>query len=76
MDSEFSTQSGSGQKPRGFLLQVQNIGFYVETEFKPEGGDVGPAELDVRFKLPDGVLVSVNAGGIIGGGFISHSGKR
>jgi hypothetical protein len=47
---------------------VENIGLQVAVQFRP--GNIGPADLDVSFKPPTGVGLSLDAGGFKGGGFL------
>jgi hypothetical protein len=47
---------------------VENIGLRTVLRFRP--GNVGPADLDVAFKPPNGVGLSLDAGGFRGGGFL------
>lgn len=49
-------------------FMVQGIGMRVEATFTP--GNVGPLDLDLGFKPPDGVGLSVDGGGFTGGGFL------
>src|SRR5207249_228782 len=50
---------------------VDRIGVHADLSF-PEGGggNLGPAQFDVRFKPPTGVGLSVDAGIVSGGGFL------
>lgn len=51
---------------------VQNMGVTATLSFPPgNSGNLGPVQLDVGFKPPDGVGLRVNAGPITGGGFLS-----
>ena len=47
---------------------VENVGLRSEVHFRP--GNLGPADLDFGFKPPIGVGLSVDAPGVIGGGFL------
>jgi Family of unknown function (DUF6603) len=47
---------------------VQNIGLQAALQFKP--GNLGPANLDISFMPPNGVGLSLDAGGFTGGGFL------
>jgi hypothetical protein len=47
---------------------VKGIGLRLGTEFKP--GNIGPLELDLGFKPPDGVGLAIDAAGFTGGGFL------
>lgn len=47
---------------------VEDIGLRTAIQFRP--GNVGPVNLDVGFKPPKGVGLSLDAGGFKGGGFL------
>jgi hypothetical protein len=47
---------------------VEGIGLRSAIYFRP--GNLGPADLDVSFKPPNGVGLSLDAGGFKGGGFL------
>lgn len=47
---------------------AENIGLRTSLRFEP--GNVGPADLAIKFKPPDGVGLSLDAGGFTGGGFL------
>ncbi|HEX8188001.1 MAG TPA: DUF6603 domain-containing protein [Pyrinomonadaceae bacterium] len=50
---------------------VEQIGAAVELSFPASGrGDIGPLDIDFKFKPPRGVGLSVNAGVIVGGGYL------
>jgi len=48
---------------------VQGIGFSLKMEFG-SGGNAGPFGIDVGFKPPSGVGLSIDSGGLKGGGFL------
>lgn len=51
---------------------VQNMGVTATLSFPPNNtGNLGPAQLDIGFKPPNGVGLRVAAGPISGGGFLS-----
>jgi len=51
---------------------VQNMGVTATLSFPAHNsGNLGPVQLDVGFKPPNGVGLSVSAGPIVGGGFLS-----
>jgi hypothetical protein len=50
---------------------VQNIGLTATFSFPDHGGNLGPLDLSLGFKPPDGVGLSVDAGVVQGGGFLS-----
>ncbi|SOD22621.1 DUF6603 domain-containing protein [Nitrosomonas ureae] len=47
---------------------VENIGLRAALHFRP--GNLGPADLDIAFMPPNGVGLSLDAGGFKGGGFL------
>lgn len=47
---------------------VENIGLRTVLRFQP--GNIGPADLGVEFKPPNGVGLSLDAGGFKGGGYL------
>ena len=54
---------------------VEHVGLRSDVRFQP--GNLGPADLDIRFKPPSGVGLSVDAGGVVtGGGFLFHDEAR
>ncbi|MFL6127196.1 DUF6603 domain-containing protein, partial [Actinophytocola sp.] len=55
---------------------VDRMGVLVELSFPDGGGNVGPAQLDFAFKPPTGVGLSVEAGIVSGGGFLSYDPVR
>jgi hypothetical protein len=52
--------------------------FGLRLDLGLEGGNLGPIDLDVGFLPPKGAGLSINAGGITGGGFLEfdHANKR
>ena len=53
-----------------FVVVVQNIGLSADLSFPDEGGNLGPVDLGVGFKPPNGLGLAVDAGTVKGGGFI------
>ena len=54
---------------------AENVGLRSDVRFQP--GNLGPADLDIRFKPPSGIGLSVDAGGVVaGGGFLFHDEAR
>ncbi|MCB9234917.1 MAG: hypothetical protein H6581_24900 [Bacteroidia bacterium] len=49
---------------------VQNMGIKADLTFPGSGGNMGPVNLDLDFKPPSGVGLSVDGGGFKGGGFL------
>lgn len=70
----------SKEPPRGFVAKVNNVGFHARFSFRQgaEGGNLGPAEVTLDFKLPDTVAISINAEGISGSGHLAilNNGER
>ena len=50
---------------------VERLGAIVTLGFPSGGGNLGPAQIDVAFKPPTGVGLSIEAGIVTGGGFLS-----
>lgn len=53
---------------------VQGIGLRVDATFSP--GNVGPFDLDLGFKPPNGVGLSLDGGGFSGGGFLTFDEEK
>ncbi len=52
---------------------VDRVGFAAALDFPETGGNLGVANLDLGLKSPDGIGLSVDAGGVLtGGGFLFH----
>jgi hypothetical protein len=49
---------------------VDRIGLNVTTTFPSHGGNLGPANLALAFKPPNGIGLSVDAGIVSGGGYL------
>ncbi len=49
---------------------IENMGLKAEFTFPPSGGNLGPLQLAVGFKPPNGVGLSLDTGVIKGGGFL------
>lgn len=54
--------------PLSFI--VENIGISAGFSFPSSGGNLGPANLAMGFKPPNGLGLSINAGAVIGGGYL------
>lgn len=68
--SSISTQLGpvsAAIKDIGIAAQAQFYGFDTENNTK---GNLGPLDLSLGFKHPTGVDLSIDASGIVGGGFL------
>jgi hypothetical protein len=49
---------------------VENIGIKLTLSFPDGGGNMGPANFDLGFQPPNGVGLSINAGAVMGGGYL------
>ncbi len=49
---------------------VENMGLRATFSFPEDGGNLGPLDLDLGFKPPNGVGLSVDAGAVKGGGYL------
>ena len=52
-------------------VSVDHIGFQSLIGFPAGGGNLGPANLTIGFKPPDGLGIAIDAGVVSGGGYIS-----
>jgi hypothetical protein len=50
---------------------VENIGLSIPFTFPGHGGNLGPLDVSLRFKAPNGVGLSIDAAVVSGGGFLS-----
>jgi hypothetical protein len=55
---------------------VENLGLTVTVTFPPSGGNLGPLDLALGFKPPTGIGLSIDAGVVTGGGFLSIDAAR
>jgi hypothetical protein len=53
---------------------VENVGLRSEVRFRP--GNLGPADLDISFKAPTGIGVTVDASVVVGGGYLSFDSDK
>ena len=53
-----------------FKAVVDRVGALFTASFPEDGGNLGPLQLDVGFKPPSGVGLSIEGGGCSGGGFL------
>lgn len=49
---------------------LDNMGLKFELSFPSNGGNLGPVDLDIAFKPPNGVGLSIDTGVVKGGGFL------
>ena len=71
-DGDFDLEAGADAKlSLGPLAGVvENIGVTATLTFPDDGGNLGPADLSVGFKPPNGVGLSIDAGVVKGGGYL------
>jgi hypothetical protein len=55
---------------------VENVGVRIPLTFPAHGGNLGPVNAGLQFKPPTGVGLSLNAGVVTGGGFLSFDPDR
>jgi len=54
-------------------IVVENVGAAVTVSFPPNrDGNLGPLQVDLGFNPPSGAGLSIDAGGLTGGGFLDH----
>ncbi len=53
-----------------FAVRIDRVGLSAVVDFPEAGGNLGVANLDLNFKPPNGVGLSVNAPTVTGGGFL------
>uniref|UniRef100_A0AAU2AII0 DUF6603 domain-containing protein n=1 Tax=Streptomyces sp. NBC_00093 TaxID=2975649 RepID=A0AAU2AII0_9ACTN len=51
---------------------VEKMGVSARLEFPPGGGNLGPAQLGMAFRPPDGASLSLNAKPVSGGGYVRN----
>jgi hypothetical protein len=72
---EISTALAGQLGPIG--ASVDRIGALLDIRFAEETeGDMGPLDVDLRFKPPNGIGLSVNAGVVVGGGYLYIDAER
>ncbi|HNF71813.1 MAG TPA: hypothetical protein PLP34_05340, partial [Chitinophagaceae bacterium] len=49
---------------------VENIGAKLTLSFPEGGGNLGPANMELGFQPPNGIGLSINAGAVVGGGYL------
>jgi hypothetical protein len=54
-----------------FEISVDRVGILGTVTFPQQGGNLGPANLQLGFKPPNGLGIAVDAGLVTGGGYIS-----
>ncbi|WP_421789153.1 DUF6603 domain-containing protein [Hyphobacterium sp.] len=56
-------------------MSIEKIGLMADIEFPVGGGNLGPADIALKFKPPTGGSLSVEAEMVSGGGYLSHDVK-
>ncbi|MCB0841195.1 MAG: hypothetical protein KDD99_31215, partial [Bacteroidetes bacterium] len=71
-DGDFVLETGAGFKLElgPLVAVVENMGLATTLSFPESGGNLGSANLDFKFKPPNGVGLSIDAGVIRGGGYL------
>ncbi len=54
-----------------FEVAVDRVGMLGTVTFPQQGGNLGPADLQLGFKPPNGLGIAIDAGLVAGGGYIS-----
>lgn len=49
---------------------IENIGLQARLTFPPSGGNLGPMNLSLGFKPPNGIGLAIDAGAVKGGGYL------
>jgi len=73
-DGKFPISIGTDVKGElgPMTVVVENIGMRAVISFPPgNSGNLGPVDLALGFKPPNGLGISINAGAVIGGGYLS-----
>ena len=66
--AQASLNAGLNLGPLG--VQINGVGLDALLDFPEAGGNLGVADLDLRFKPPSGLGLSIDGGGFKGGGFL------
>jgi hypothetical protein len=53
-----------------FNASVERMGLEADVTFPPGGGNLGPAQLELGFKPPDGAGMVIDAAAVVGGGYL------
>jgi uncharacterized protein DUF6603 len=73
LDLAASVKAGLGP----LTAVVQNVGIKAIFSFPPKrDGNLGPVQFDLGFRAPDGIGLSIDAGVVKGGGFLSIDAER
>ena len=56
-----------------FAAVVQEVGLRADVTFPVGGGNLGPAQLALGFKPPTGAGLALDAGAVVGGGFLAFA---
>lgn len=55
-----------------FMVGVERIGLTALLTFPETGGNFGPLDVALGFKPPDGAGLAIDAGAVVGGGYLSY----
>ena len=55
---------------------VERVGLKAIVAFPPKGGNLGPANLALAFKPPDGAGMSIETSAVVGGGYLSFDSEK
>lgn len=53
-------------------IEIQGVGLEALVDFPEDGGNLGVTDLDLHFKPPNGLGLSIDGGGFSGGGFLRY----
>ena len=59
-----------------FKASVDRVGVEFTASFPENGGNLGPVQLDTRFKPPSGVGLAIDAPAVLGGGFLRFEPRK
>jgi hypothetical protein len=68
LNAELSATAGLNLGP--VHAAIERLGMQAKVEFPEDGGNLGPADLEMVFKPPSGAALSIDAGAVTGGGFL------
>lgn len=53
-----------------FTANIERMGLLAEFTFPPDGGNLGPANVELDFKPPNGAGLAIDSGVVVGGGYL------
>jgi hypothetical protein len=69
-DIEVAAAATASVKLGPFNANIERMGLLAKFTFPSDGGNLGPANVTLDFKPPDGVGVAIDASTIVGGGYL------